>query len=256
MIKISVVIPVFNSQAKICSVIESVINQITPVYEIIIINDCSSDGTRSVLEEYVLINKTYNLKLINLDKNRGVSYCRNLGWNLATGNYIAFMDSDDYWNLNKITIMVDIIGRFNPDLLGHKYNDRNIFLKKEYLINDELLSEINFYNLLLRNLFQTSCVLIKIDIIDRFNETISHSEDYELFLRLSAKKKKIYYYNEELTYLGRPQLSKGGLSEKKMKMRIGEIKAYRSALQIRKISYLIPLMTLISMLKYLSKTFR
>lgn len=105
----------------------------------------------------------------------------------------------------------------------------------------------------MRNKFQTSCVLLKRSLEERFDESISHSEDYELFLRLTAKKYNVYFYNEALTYLGRPQLSKGGLSEKKVKMRIGEIKAYRSGLIIRRLNFLLPIMMFYSLFKSVIK---
>ena len=63
-----------------------------------------------------------NIKLIKLDKNMGPSFARNIGWNLANGNYIAFLDSDDFWHPQKLEIMSHVITN-NPDsaLLGHGF---------------------------------------------------------------------------------------------------------------------------------------
>lgn len=253
MIKISVVIPIYNSSAKIVAVLDSVLNQSFRVFEIILINDCSKDDTLKVLERYVNKNQDFNFRIFDLKENKGVSFCRNLGWDNINGDYVAFLDSDDYWNENKLEVIVNAIKLSDADLIGHNYNEKYLSLKEYFIFNPRILQEISFYKLLLRNKFQTSCVILKKNLKERFDESLSHSEDYELFLRLTAKKYNVYFYNEALTYLGRPQLSKGGLSEKKIKMRIGEIKAYRSGLIIRKLNFLLPMMMFYSLFKSLIK---
>jgi glycosyltransferase involved in cell wall biosynthesis len=251
MLKISVVIPVFNASKSIKDALNSIVNQSYQPYEIIIINDCSTDGSSEIIEKFTLGSS--NIFFIDLKVNSGVSFCRNLGWNKSSGDYVAFLDSDDYWIQDKLQIMVEIIKLKNPDLVGHNYTENLTSNVNKYKFDPSLLGEVKFFRLLIRNKFQTSCVLIKSSIKDRFNETISHSEDYELFLRLIAKNKKVYYYDEILTKLGRPQLSKGGLSEKKLKMRLGEIKAYKSGLKIKKLLILLPFMVCFSFLKSLIK---
>lgn len=253
MTKISVIVPIYNASSKIVAVLDSVLNQSFRVFEIILINDCSKDDTLKVLERYVNKNQDFNFRIFDLKENRGVSFCRNLGWDNTNGDYVAFLDSDDYWNKNKLEVIVNAIKLSDADLIGHNYNEKYLSLKEYFIFNPRILQEISFYKLLLRNKFQTSCVILKKSLKERFDESISHSEDYELFLRLSAKKYNVYFYNESLTYLGRPQLSKGGLSEKKIKMRIGEIKAYRSGLIIRKLNFLLPVMMFYSLLKSLIK---
>ncbi|WP_298766051.1 glycosyltransferase family 2 protein [uncultured Polaribacter sp.] len=254
MLKISVVIPVFNASKSIKDALNSIVNQSYQPYEIIIINDCSTDGSNEIIEKFTLGSS--NIFFIDLKVNSGVSFCRNLGWNKSSGDYVAFLDSDDIWNLNKLSIMVKAIELNYPDLIGHAYNEKKEKINISPNFNGKYLNEIGFYKLLLRNRFQTSCVLINSKIKERFNETISHSEDYELFLRMAAKKQKIYYYKEQLTDLGRPQLTEGGLSGNKLKMRKGEIKAYRSAFKIRKLRFLLPFGIFFSFLKYIIKMYR
>lgn len=251
--KISVVIPAYNASEKIVAVLDSMLNQSFRVFEVILINDCSKDDTLEFVEKYVSQNPDFNFKIFDLKENKGVSFCRNLGWENANGDYVAFLDSDDYWNENKIEIMVSAAKLSNADLIGHNYDEKYLSLNELFIFNPKLLHRISFYKLLMRNKFQTSCVLLKKSLRERFDESISHSEDYELFLRLSAKKYNVCFYNEALTYLGRPQLSKGGLSEKKIKMRIGEIKAYRSGLIIRRLNFLLPIMMFYSLFKSLIK---
>lgn len=257
MIKISVVIPIYNASKTITSVLDSVLNQTNDVFEIILINDNSTDDTIVILKEYISKHVIQKIYLINLDTNRGVSFCRNLGWNNSKGNYVAFLDSDDFWNCNKTEIMIKALIKLNfPSFLGHLYSETYVDSKRKITYDSKLLKSINFIQMLTFNRFQTSCVLIRRDISERFNELIGYSEDYELFLRLSALGHKIYLYKEVLTYLGRPQLTKGGLSGKKMKMRIGEIMAYKSGLSIKKLIILFPILFIYSILKSFLKIHR
>lgn len=254
--KISVVIPIYNAASSIIAVLDSVLNQTVKVFEVIIINDCSIDNSFSILNNYISEKSFYNFKLINLTENKGVSYCRNLGWNTANGDFVAFLDSDDYWNQNKLQIMINIIKSNNIDMIGHAYCEKHILVDNYTFFNKRHLKKVSFFSIMVRNKFQTSCVLIRKELDERFNEKISHCEDYELFVRLIANNYNVFYYKDQLTYLGRPQLSKGGLSEKKIQMRLGEIKAFKIGLKLKKISFLLPLFVVYSFIKYFFKILR
>lgn len=91
--KISVVIPLFNKRNTILRCIESVLNQITVPHEIIVVNDGSSDGSQEIVESLTF----HNLIVFN-QENQGVSAARNKGIELASGDWIAFLDADDIWN--------------------------------------------------------------------------------------------------------------------------------------------------------------
>ncbi len=98
-IKVSVVIPFFNRIDVTINAIESVINQTHNNWELLLINDCSTDSLKK-LEK--VINKNSRIKLINLNKNGGAANARNVGMDMAKGKYIAFLDSDDYFVVNKL----------------------------------------------------------------------------------------------------------------------------------------------------------
>ncbi|HAZ0843431.1 TPA: glycosyltransferase, partial [Enterococcus faecium] len=91
---LSLIIPVYNAERYIEDTISAVVNQtIFPNVEVIIVNDGSSDDTESICEKYV---KDYeNIKLIT-QNNMGVSEARNSGLRVATGNYVTFLDADDF----------------------------------------------------------------------------------------------------------------------------------------------------------------
>jgi len=93
-IKISIIIPVYNSELYIDRCIQSAINQTLKEIEIICIDDNSTDNSFEILKKYEKIDN--RVKVIHLTKNKGVSNSRNIGIELATGEFIGFMDSDDY----------------------------------------------------------------------------------------------------------------------------------------------------------------
>ena len=107
-IKLSVIIPNFNNGKYIGECLDSIIKQSYKPYEIIIIDDCSTDGSKEVIESYV--NDYKNVRAIFLDKNRGVSHARDIGIMNAKGNYITTIDSDDfYYNDNKLHNEIEVL---------------------------------------------------------------------------------------------------------------------------------------------------
>ena len=96
--KISVIIPVYNTEKYIKKCLDSVINQTLNDIEIICVNDCSSDNSLLILKEYA--KKDDRVKLIDLPQNQGAGDAKNAGLKIAQGEYIGFVDSDDYIDLN------------------------------------------------------------------------------------------------------------------------------------------------------------
>lgn len=120
--KISIIIPVYNSAVTISRCLDSIIASGEREYEIILINDGSTDSTYSILEDY---NKKYeNLKVYHIE-NSGVSAARNLGIKYAQGEYISFVDSDDYVSENYVST-----------ILEHIQSDKDI-----YFFSGKVLSE-------------------------------------------------------------------------------------------------------------------
>lgn len=102
--KVSVIIPIFNSEKFLKKCIESVISQNYENIEILLINDGSTDNSLDICNYYKLHDK--RIKIIN-KKNTGVSDCRNIGISISTGKYIIFVDSDDYIHPDYIEILVN-----------------------------------------------------------------------------------------------------------------------------------------------------
>ncbi len=100
---VSVIIPYYNSERTIVRALNSVINQVYKNFEIILIDDGSNDNSYSVVEDFIKNNSQYQIKNL-YQNNSGPSKARNLGIKQSIGKYIAFLDSDDSWDKNKLKI--------------------------------------------------------------------------------------------------------------------------------------------------------
>lgn len=103
-VRISVVIPLFNKEGSISEALKSVLRQLSPPEEIIVVDDGSTDGGARVVQQF----EKYGVRII-AQSNQGVSSARNKGIFSAQGDYIAFLDADDYWYPNHIEILRALI---------------------------------------------------------------------------------------------------------------------------------------------------
>lgn len=97
---VSIITPCFNSEKYIAQAIDSVLAQTHQNWELILVNDCSTDATFSIIEQYS--TQDPRIKIYNLEKNSGAGVARNFAIQRATGSYIAFLDADDLWKSNKL----------------------------------------------------------------------------------------------------------------------------------------------------------
>jgi len=201
MIKISVVIPAYNAQDTIISCIESVLNQNSDtIHEIIIVNDGSTDDTEKVVIEYKQGLSIEKLRIFT-QANAGPSKARNFGIKQSSGNWIAFLDSDDRWHPDKISEQVDCVLK-NPEyvLVG------TTLIKKKNEKNNSI-KQISFNMMLFKNWVFTSSVLVRKDILMRFffDENKKYGEDFKLWLQISYSNKLVVlnnglvYYTENMT---------------------------------------------------------
>lgn len=126
---ISIIVPAYNAQSHIGKCIESIIDQTYKNLEIIIINDGSVDSTLSICKKYE--KQDGRIVLIN-QENRGVSYCRNEGVKRATGEFVVFVDSDDYIDYKMIETLYKVQCEKNADIVQCGYyvlDDKEIFKK-------------------------------------------------------------------------------------------------------------------------------
>lgn len=244
--KISVIIPVYNGSATIARAVESCISQTLAPYEVIIVDDASTDNTRAIVESYK------QAKLITQAVNSGPSAARNKGWNEAKGELIAFLDSDDIWHPKKLSVIAQVFTDYGHiQYLGHSYTLDDVSSANVDILK---VSHQSYFNTILKNPFQPSCIAVRRHLSERFDETYRYCEDHELSIRV-ADKYSTHWLDMSLTKLGRPQLSKGGASGNIWKMRKGELRLY-SSIYKHNILYtvLIPFLWIFSLCKMLYRT--
>ncbi len=136
--KISIIIPMYNSETFLKKCLDSVIVQTMKSFEIIIIDDKSTDRSLKIANEYT--DKFNYIKIVNLQKNNGVSFARNIGLEHARGEYIFFLDSDDFIESNFLEVMYKNIKKCNADIAcckyyyikekGKKNSNKKIYIRK------------------------------------------------------------------------------------------------------------------------------
>lgn len=210
MSKISVVIPAFNCENYIGETLESVLRQTLKAFEIIVVNDGSTDGTAATLEKFrKFIRYIYQA-------NKGPSAARNVGISYATGDYIAFLDNDDVWLPEKLSRQVDAL-RHHPEAAL-------VFTEAEWVRDDGTTARYSFGrsassapkrsvglrsqiarlqehdaailvgdwygDLLDDNFIINSSVLVRrqaLEVVGRIDESLVLNSDYDLWLRIASK---------------------------------------------------------------------
>ncbi|MCK4907732.1 MAG: glycosyltransferase family 2 protein [Spirochaetes bacterium] len=187
----SVIIPVYNRTSVLKRAVESVIAQTFRDYEIIIVNDGSTDKTDEVINS--LKSSYKQISAIHLDNNHGVSYARNRGIEKSAGTFISILDSDDEWHKNKLEKQASFIKENRDCLICHTdeiwiRNGVRVNPKKKHKKPDKDI----FFDCLPLCPVSPSSTVIKKDIFYKegfFDEDLPACEDYDLWLRLSAKYK-------------------------------------------------------------------
>ncbi|MCM1115063.1 MAG: glycosyltransferase [Clostridium sp.] len=183
--EISIIVPVYNVEQYLPRCIESILNQTYKDFELILVNDGSTDNSGNICDEFAKKDKRI---AVYHQKNGGVSKARNIGLSKSNGTYIMFCDSDDYVDLNWCECLYKLINNDNVDLglCGYSfvYNDSSNAKDKVIYSNTEyqIYKRNEFFNLYLSNLINMPWNKIyKKDIILRFhlefNEAMNYNED-------------------------------------------------------------------------------
>lgn len=197
---ISVIIPTYNRANYIKRALESVINQTYKNVEVIVVDDNSSDNTEEIVKNYS--NKHNFIKYIKHDKNKGGSAARNTGVENSSGDFIAFLDSDDEWVETKLEKCIKIFNsNQDVDLIYSDIYLVNELTNKEVIDKKELWDDY-YFGLLQRNIIGgTSSIVIRRSVFEQvggFKVGLPSCQDWDFYLEI-AKEHKIYLINEPLT---------------------------------------------------------
>ncbi|MDJ0689881.1 MAG: glycosyltransferase family 2 protein [Xenococcaceae cyanobacterium MO_188.B32] len=200
---VSVIIPTYNRGNLIGQTLDTVLGQSYQNLEIIIVDDGSTDNT----EEVIKAIQDSRVRYINYQPNRGGSTARNIGIKNATGEYIAFLDSDDLWKLNKIDLqLASIFSCSNPRkvvsytqfIVNQGNAEQKIILPNRGKIKTETLADYLFCS---RGQMQTSTLMLHRSLASEifFRQDLKKHQDWDFCLRLEANGAIFSFLDKPLT---------------------------------------------------------
>ena len=181
---VSIITPTYNCASFVLKTIDSVLSQTYKSFELIIIDDCSTDNTVNIIESY----KDPRIVLLKNKENSGAAYSRNRGINAAKGDYIAFLDGDDIWSPNKLEKQLKFMIDNNYGFSYTNFNtvDENGHLEKYYFTGPKKVTHKMFIK---SNYIGCSTAMYKRDIFPdlEISPEIKKRNDYALWLLISTK---------------------------------------------------------------------
>jgi glycosyltransferase, family 2 len=195
--KVSIIVPMYNAEKFIGKTIESVLAQTYQNWEMLIMNDVSTDNSLAIVSMYA--KKDERIKIVNTEKNVGVVKGRNFLIDLASGKYIAFLDADDYWHNEKLEKQIKFMKEKNASISCTEYTRVK---ENEEKINDVIIKEEISYNDMLKNNY-LGCLTVIYDankIGKRYFKELEKNEDYVLWLEIVKDVNTIYGLKENLAY--------------------------------------------------------
>lgn len=205
---ISIIMAAYNAEKTIVQAIDSVLQQTYAKFELLVINDCSKDGTVELINKFV--RQDSRVKLINNAQNMGVSYTRKHGLDEARGEWIAILDSDDIWLPDKLEKQIKLQQKTNAKLL---YTGSG-FMDVEGKCLDWCLvvpTEVTYRQLLKQNILSNSSALVHKDLYKKYyaiGDTMH--EDFAIWLQILKSGVKAYGVDEPLLIYRLDASSKSG----------------------------------------------
>ena len=208
--KVSVITPVYNAEKYLSETIESVLKQTYKSFEYLLIDDCSTDNSASIIKEFE--EKDSRVRYIKLTENSGAAVARNRGLEEAKGRYIAFVDSDDKWYPEKLERQLDFMENNHKAFTYTNYE--HITEEGEVLSSPKLPDKLNYSGLLKNTAIACSTVVIDRQIIGDFRmPLVRKGQDTATWLQILRNHDYAYLVDEILNqYRGR----EGSLSSNKV----------------------------------------
>lgn len=222
---ISVVIPTYNSEDFISESLISVLNQTYTYIEVIVIDDCSKDSTVSIIKD--LLVKDSRVVFHQLEQNSGAAIARNKGIELANGNFIAFLDSDDKWLSNKLEAQLRLIEEKKCAVVFSSYycmNEQGELIDKTV----QALPELNFSKIVKCNYIGNLTGMYSVDKLGKlYAPDIRKRQDWALWIN-AIKKGGIAFGISEPLAIYRER--KNSISSNKIQMLMYNFNIYKDVL--------------------------
>ncbi|MCH7337296.1 MULTISPECIES: glycosyltransferase family 2 protein [unclassified Acinetobacter] len=176
---VSIIMPAYKAAKTISDSIESVLAQTYQNFELIVIDDCSPDNTRDIVNQYVSLDN--RVKLISKENNQGVAAARNTGLDIVTGDYVAFLDSDDKWDTKKLEKQIQVFKNQDVDVIFSSYYRFNSTGIKN-LVSVPLA--VDYSQLLKGNCIGNLTAIYKFDRFSSVRQKKIGHEDYLFWLEI------------------------------------------------------------------------
>jgi len=228
-LSVTVIVATYNAAATLPRALASVFAQTYQPAEIILVDDASTDETSSVIQTLRAENPQQPIRTLRLAKNGGAGSARNAGWELATQEFIAFLDADDAWHPRKLEIQ----HRWMADhpqfvLCGHRCVVRTESTPVPVLPTNELPVRIfGIASFLVANRLSTPTVMLRRSVHQRFENGKRHSEDYLLWMQMVAAQRPAAFIDLPLAFLFKARFGEKGLSAALWRMHLGELDTFR-----------------------------
>ena len=193
---VSIITPVYNAERFLSETIKSVKNQTYENWELLLVDDCSKDNSVSIIKEFQ--KNDHRIKYIKLEKNSGASVTRNTGIKNAKGRFIAFVDSDDIWESNKLEIQIKYM---LDKKLGFTFTSYR-YMKENGTKTNKIAkapNKINYNGLLKNTIIGCSTVVIDRKIIGDFlMPLVKKGQDTATWLMILRSQEYAYGIEEVL----------------------------------------------------------
>ncbi|MGN5882141.1 MULTISPECIES: glycosyltransferase family 2 protein [Staphylococcus] len=229
---VSVIIPYFKAHDTIERAVESVLAQTRKVKETIIINDCSN--TIEDDKKLAALNQIEGVKVVSLKENIGCGPSRNKGIEVATGEYLAFLDSDDAWTKDKIEVQMKVMEETNAYFSAHQSEQ----FDQTAVDQDAAFTTqpIKLLPILLKNKIPVRSVIMKNDGQYQFEPGMRYVEDLMMWGRLLGDHKKGVFINKVMCYSFKEDFGDSGLTANLKKMHEGVLYVFYALYKAGKIN--------------------
>ena len=219
---VSIITPMYNAEKYIEETIKSVLSQTYKNFEMIIVDDMSTDNSKEIIKKYRRLDK--RIKYIKNNKNEGAGVSRNVAIKKSKGEYIAFLDSDDLWRENKLQNQIEFMEKNN--LVMSHGNYYFIYENRKEKSKIVKTSKKISYNLLLKgNQFKTMTVILKRELAEKVKFLGEKHEDYIYFLQILKLIDYSLGQEEEINSYCR--IRKNSVSSNKLRSALWTWKVYR-----------------------------
>lgn len=229
---VSIIVPVYNAEKHLNKCLDSIANQTYKHLEVIMVNDGSSDGSAKICDEF---SEKDNRFIVIHQENEGVSSARNKGLEIAKGDYIGFVDSDDWIDTNMFDRLYGLINKHNADIaicgyakrseagdILHKTTGEETVIMSEFQTLNKITEPNGFGGYLCNKLFSKSV------INGKFDESIHFCEDLLFCVQALLKSNKVVYDPSPLYHY-----IEGGISESQYSIKkVTALNAYEKIISL------------------------